>query len=205
VLTEGFMWRHHPQVARVQDLVAAGAIGVLRVIRSDFAFNLLDQGDVRMQQAMDGGALMDVGTYCVSASRAFAGGEPVAAHAQRIAGGDGVDLALAGVLRFDGDVLGVFDCAFTGPARHFVELLGSEGSLRLADPWHARGEQVIERRGLDPDQDAERIAVPAVNHYALEISDLEAAARGEHPPRLGRADAVGQARAIEMLYASAEA
>jgi predicted dehydrogenase len=205
VLTEGFMWRHHPQVARVQELVAAGAIGVLRVIRSDFAFNLLDEGDVRMQQAMDGGALMDVGTYCVSASRTFAGGEPVAAHAQRIVGGDGVDLALAGVLRFDGDVLGVFDCAFTGPARHFVELLGSEGSLRLADPWHARGEQVIERRGLDPDQDAERIAVPAVNHYALEIADLEAAARGEHPPRLGRADAVGQARAIEMLYASAEA
>ncbi|WP_051223316.1 Gfo/Idh/MocA family protein [Conexibacter woesei] len=205
VLTEGFMWRHHPQVQRVQELVAEGAIGTLRVIRSDFAFNLLDMTDVRMQRAMDGGALMDVGSYCVSASRTFAGGEPVAASAQRIAGGDGVDLALTGLLRFDGDVLAVFDCAFTGPARHFVQLLGSEGSLRLADPWHARGDQVIEHRGLDPDAAPERIVVPAVNHYALQIADLEAAARGEKEPRLGRADAVGQARALELLYASAEA
>jgi predicted dehydrogenase len=205
ILTEGFMWRHHPQVAHVQELVAGGAIGALRVIRSDFAFPLTDMADVRMQRAMDGGALMDVGTYCVSAARTFAGGEPVSANAQRIVGGDGVDLALTGLLRFDGDVLAVFDCAFTGPARHHVELLGSEGSLRLADPWHARGEQVVERRGLDPDQPAERIKVPEANHYALEIADLEAAARGERAPLLGRADAVGQARAIELLYASAEA
>jgi predicted dehydrogenase len=175
------------------------------VIRSDFAFNLLDPGDVRMQRAMDGGALMDVGSYCVSASRTFAGGEPVSASAQRIVGGDGVDLALTGLLRFDGDVLAAFDCAFTGPPRHHVELLGSEGSLRLADPWHARGEQVVERRDLDPDTRPERIAVAAVNHYAVQVADVEAAARGERPPLLGRADAVGQARAIELLYASAEA
>jgi D-xylose 1-dehydrogenase (NADP+, D-xylono-1,5-lactone-forming) len=154
---------------------------------------------------------MDVGTYCVSASRTFAGGEPVGAQAQQIAGGDGVDLALSGLLRFagtdsgDDDVLAVFDCAFTGPARHHVELLGSDGSLRLADPWHARGEQVIERRCLDPDKPTENIKIPAANHYALEIADLEAAARGERAPLLGRADAVGQARAIELLYASAEA
>jgi D-xylose 1-dehydrogenase (NADP+, D-xylono-1,5-lactone-forming) len=204
ILTEGFMWRHHPQVQRVQDLLAQGAIGTLRVIRSDFAFNLLDPSDVRLQRATDGGALMDVGTYCVSASRTFAGSEPVAASAQMLPGGDGVDLALTGLLRFDGGVLAAFDCAFTGPPRHFLQLIGSEGTLHLADPWHARGDQTIERRGLDPDAQPERIVVPAVNHYALEIADLEAAARGEKEPRLGRADAVGQAHALELLYASAE-
>jgi D-xylose 1-dehydrogenase (NADP+, D-xylono-1,5-lactone-forming) len=202
VLTEGFMWRHHPQVAEALRLIAEGAIGPLRLIRAAFAGPVAVEHDPRLVRAMDGGALMDVGCYCVSGARTLAGAEPVAVEAQRVANEDDVDLVLTGLLRFPGDVLAAIDCAFLGPHRGLLEAIGDTGSLRLPDPWHAY-EPVIELRrdGAPP----ERIAQERANHYALQIADLEAAIRGERPALLGRDDALGQARAIEALYASAEA
>ncbi|HWI70868.1 MAG TPA: Gfo/Idh/MocA family oxidoreductase [Baekduia sp.] len=201
VLTEGFMWRHHPQVAQAQRLIADGAIGRLRLVRAAFSGGIAPDGDPRLVRALDGGALMDVGCYCVSGARTLAGGEPVAVEAQRVRGGDDVDLALTGLLRFDGDVLATIDCAFVGPHRSELEAIGEDGSLRLLDPWHAH-EPVIEVRR---DDGAERIEAQRANSYALQIADVEAAARGERAPLLGREDALGQARAIEALYAAAEA
>jgi predicted dehydrogenase len=202
VLAEGLMWRHHPQVAAAQRLIADGAIGPLRLIRAVFAGPVAVADDPRLVRAMDGGALMDVGCYCVSGARTLAGAEPVEAQAQRIAGGDDVDLVLTGLLRFPGAVLASIDCAFVGPHRSLLEAIGETGSLRLPDPWHAY-EPVIElRRDSAP---PERIAQERANHYALQVADLEAAVRGERPALPARADAVGQARAIEALYASAEA
>ena len=200
VLSEGFMWRHHPQVAEAQRLIAEGAIGPLRLIRSEFAGGVAAPGDPRLDRALDGGALMDVGCYCVSGARTLAGGEPRAVHAQRRAGGEGVDVVLTGLLRFDGDVLAAFDCAFVGPDRWSLEAIGATGRLRLTDPWHATAPAIEITRGGA----TERIEQPRVSHYALQIADVEAAVRGERPALLGRAEAVGQARAIEALYAAAE-
>jgi D-xylose 1-dehydrogenase (NADP+, D-xylono-1,5-lactone-forming) len=204
ILTEGFMWRHHPQVAAAVGLIADGAIGPLRIVRAAFSGAVAQDGDPRLVRALDGGALMDVGCYCVSGARTLAGAEPVAVEAQRVRGGDDVDVVLTGLLRFAGDVLATIDCAFAGPYRSGLEAIGEGGSLRLLDPWHAR-DAVIELRAGDG-ATAERIAVPQANHYALQIADLEAAIRGERPsPLLGRDDALGQARTIEALYAAAEA
>jgi len=50
----------------------------------------------------------------------------------------------------------------------------------------------------------ERIEVEAANPYRRELEDLNAAIRGERPPLLGRADALGQVRAIEALFRSHE-
>jgi xylose dehydrogenase (NAD/NADP) len=200
VLAEAFMWRHHPQVARARELVEAGAIGRLRQVHAAFSFVLARDPDVRLQRELDGGALMDVGCYCVSGARAIAGAEPQRVEAEQVTGGDGVDVALAGVLRFPGDVLATIDCAFTAVARSELEAIGDEGSLLLPDPWHARA-PVIEHRRPDG---IERIEVPGDNSYALELQDFEAAVRGERPPLLDRADALGQARAIAALYASAQ-
>jgi predicted dehydrogenase len=202
VLTEGFMWRHHPQVALVQQLIADGAIGRLRAIRADFAFNLLDATDPRLRAELGGGALMDVGCYCVSAARTLAGAEPVGAWAAQEVGGDGVDVVLAGLLRFPDGVIAHFDCALVGPDRNELVAFGDAGILRLPDPWHARRPAV---ELTDVDGRVERLAPDPVNSYALEIADVEAAVRGEHPPLLGRDDALGQARAIAALYAAAEA
>src|SRR5271165_42941 len=71
VLAEAFMWRHHPQAHRLIELL--GEIGELRLIRASFSFLLERPGDLRLSSALDGGALMDVGCYCLSASRLLAG------------------------------------------------------------------------------------------------------------------------------------
>jgi predicted dehydrogenase len=202
VLSEGFMWRHHPQVAMARRLIADGAIGRLRIIRADFAFNLLDVEDPRLLAALDGGALMDLGCYCVSGARTLAGAEPGEVRAMQVVGGDGVDVVFAGLLRFPGDVVAHFDCALDGPDRYELVAFGDAGILRLPDPWHAR-EPVVELTHADGR--IERLAPDPVNSYALEVADLEAAIRGERPPLLGRDDALGQARAIAALDAAADA
>jgi D-xylose 1-dehydrogenase (NADP+, D-xylono-1,5-lactone-forming) len=200
VLEEAFMWRHHPQVARTRELIAAGDIGDLRVIRAAFAFVAADPNDIRLQADLDGGGLMDVGCYCVSGCRTLASAEPVRGYAEYIPGGNGVDVALAATLRFPGDVVAHFDCGVSYLGGDQLEAVGSEGSVFLDDPWHGR-EAVIElrRNGL-----VERIETGPANSYALELADFEAAVRGEDPPLLTRVDAVAQARAIEALYTSAE-
>jgi len=201
VLEEAFMWRHHPQLRRAQELLAAGDIGPLRVIRAAFAFDAGDPDDIRLQADLEGGGLMDVGCYCLSGCRALASAEPVRGYAEYVPGGNGgVDVALAATLRFPGDVVAHFDCGLSYIGGDQLEAVGSEGSLFMADPWHGR-EPVIELRRRDS---VERIEIEAASSYALELADFEGAVRGEHPPLLTRADAVAQARAIQALYTSAE-
>ncbi|MGH2876765.1 MAG: Gfo/Idh/MocA family protein [Solirubrobacteraceae bacterium] len=200
LLTEAFMYRHHPQTARVAQLVGEGAIGRLRLIRASFSFPLADAADVRLRAGLDGGALMDVGCYCVNAARLLAG-EPESATGEQVVGGDGVDIVFAGMLRFADDVLAHFDAGLALANRHDLEVVGDSGSLRVADPWHCRAPGIELRRGAE----VERVEVAAADPYRLEAEDLAAAIRGERAPLLGRADAVGQARAIEALYAAADA
>ena len=197
VLAEAFMWRHHPQARRLAELVPR--VGELRLVRAAFSFPLADEGDVRLSASLEGGALMDVGCYCVSGLRLIAG-EPVEVSGDQVTGGDGVDVRFAATLRFGGDLLGHFDCGIDMTDRAELEVVGAEGSLVLADPWHSR-EPVIEVRGVDGS--VEEVRAESDNPYACELRDLAAAVLGEREPLLGRADAVGQARTIEALYESA--
>ena len=201
VLAEAFMWRHHPQVARARELLDSGAIGDLRVVRAHFAFRAGNPDDIRLQAALDGGGLMDVGCYCVSGCRTLAAAEPERAWADLVPGGHGVDVALAATLRFPGDVLAHFDCGLSYPGGSLLAAAGTEGSFALADPWHGN-DAVIELRRADGS--VERIDAGPANSYALELADFEAAVRGEGSPLLGRDDALGQARTIAALYTSAE-
>ena len=199
VLSEAFMWRHHPQADRLVELVEEGAIGELRLVRAAFSFLLPREPNVRWDAELDGGALMDVGCYCVSGSRLL-GGEPERVAGEQVLSPTGVDSRFAAVLRFPGDVLATFDCGFDLPPCDQLEAIGSEGSLFLDDPWHSV-EPLIELRGADGSLD--RIEVDRANPYQLELEDVSAAIRGEREPRLGRADAMGQARVIEGLMRSA--
>jgi xylose dehydrogenase (NAD/NADP) len=209
ILAEAFMWRHHPQVDKAVELLRGGAIGDLRLIKASFSFVLGDASDVRLTTALDGGALMDVGCYCVSGLRTLAGAEPVRVHAERVNGGDGVDVRLAATLRFPGDVLATLDCGFDIAPRAELEAIGDGGTLKLTDPWHGT-DPVIELRraggaeSRKADGEPELIRVDAPDKYLLEIEDLEAAVRGERTPRLGRADAVAQATTIAALYRAAD-
>jgi predicted dehydrogenase len=191
VLQEAFMWRHSPQTGRLLELLPR--IGELRAVRATFAFRIGADTNIRLAAPLDGGSLMDVGCYCVSASRLLLG-EPELVFGQQVIGPSGVDVRFTGLLRFPGGLTSTFTSGFD----HFhesLEVIGRDGSIRLWDPWHARS-------GL-LELDDEEIRVEPINPYRCELEDMGRAIRGEGSPRLGRADALGQARTIEALYRSA--
>jgi D-xylose 1-dehydrogenase (NADP+, D-xylono-1,5-lactone-forming) len=195
LLMEAFMYRHHPQTHKAAQLVRAGAIGELRQLRSLFSFTLADETDVRLDPELDGGALMDLGCYCISMQRVLAG-EPELVFGRQRLGGKGVDVGFAGLLDFGGGVFGEFHCGFDLPEGNGLEAVGSEGRLIVPDPVRCRDPHV--------EVNGARIDVDDVDRYFLQVDNFSAAVRGEAEPLLGRADALGQVRAIEALYRSAE-
>jgi xylose dehydrogenase (NAD/NADP) len=199
LLMEAFMYRHNPQTRRLAELVDSGTIGRLRLVRGAFSFATSDASNVRLSTALQGGALMDVGCYCVSGARLIAG-EPERVGAEQVLGGDGVDVAFAATMRFADGVIGHFDAGLALDGRDELEVVGEEGALFLDDPWHCR-RPVIELRR---DGKVERIELVPVDSYRLEVENFCAAVRGTASPLLGREDAVAQARAIEALYRAAE-
>ena len=199
LLTEAFMYRHNPQTTKLVELVRDSAIGELRVVRSAFSYSLYDTENIRLRTDVDGGSLMDVGCYCVSGSRLLAG-EPESVHGQAYVGPSGTDWVFTGAMRFPGDVHALFDCGTCLPGRDELEVIGTEGSLFLDDPWHST-EPVIELRR---EGGVERIELERVDSYQLELENLADAIAGVAPLLLGREDALGQARTIDALFRSAE-
>jgi predicted dehydrogenase len=194
LMSEAFMWRHNPQTKKLKELVEGGAIGELRLVRSVFSYSLYDETNIRLRTDVDGGALMDVGCYCVSGSRLL-GGEPLEAHGLARRGPTGTDWVTAGILRFPNDVLATFDCGTALPNRDELEAIGSEGSLFLDDPWHCNTPVIELRRGGD----VERIELERQDSYRLELENVSDAIRGEAELLLGREDATGQATTIAAL------
>jgi D-xylose 1-dehydrogenase (NADP+, D-xylono-1,5-lactone-forming) len=192
VLSEAFMWRHSPQTARLLELLPE--IGALQVIRASFSFRLTWEKDIRLEPDLDGGSLMDVGCYAVSGARLLAGAEPERVTAESVVGPSGVDVVFTGGLRFPDGLLAQITCGFT--TEHMgLEAIGTHGTLRLPDPWHARAGVLY--------LDDREIRLDAIDPYRLEVENLAAAIRGTAPALLGRDDALGQARTIEALYRAA--
>ena len=133
-----------------------------------------------MRADVEGGALMDVGCYCVSGSRLL-GGEPQRAYAEQVVGATGVDVVFAGTLAFADEVTAQFVCGLELPDRDELEVIGSEGALFLDDPWHCRV-PVIEvppgrRRGADQGRARRLLPARAREHGRCDPRQREAAPR----------------------------
>jgi D-xylose 1-dehydrogenase (NADP+, D-xylono-1,5-lactone-forming) len=192
VLTEAFMWRHSPQTTKLRELLPQ--IGTLQVVRASFSFPLTWDVDIRLRPDLEGGALMDVGCYTVSGARLVAGADPERIDAEMVVGPTGVDTLLMGTLRFPNGVLGQIVCGFTTDHMS-LEAIGTQGTIQLPDPWHARAGLLF--------LNGEEVRVEQVSPYRCEAENFAAAIRGSAPALLGRADALGQSRAIDALYRSA--
>jgi len=199
ILSEAFMHRYNPQTLTLAQLVRDGAIGEIRTISAAFSWPTDAPGDVRLDPALDGGCLLDVGVYCISAARLLAG-EPTAVVALQVLSTTGVDTRFVGLLEHQGGVLTHFDCGFHLPDRSRLEVVGTVATIEVTDPWHCFTPQIL----LTPQHGSPyQVTVATENSYQLELEEFGRAVRGEPNQLLARADAQGQARTVAALLQSA--
>lgn len=201
-LAEAFMYRHHPKTLRVRELLREGAIGELRTLRCSFSFRVADPAnDIRYSAELAGGALRDVGCYCVSYSTFVADDEPDDVLGYAVMAQSGVDERFYGTLAFRAGPVAQFDSALNVPLNLGVTLVGSDGSIRVPMPWYAEREPLSVY--VHKDDGVTEIATPGESAYRLEIEDLGAVIRGEREPRVSATETVRNLRVIERLRDSA--
>jgi predicted dehydrogenase len=200
IVTEAFMYRHHPQTHAVRAMVADGAIGEPRLVRGGFSFSLTRPGNVRLDPDLGGGALWDLGCYPVSHARYVLGREPVEACCTQVVGETGVDLTSLGHLRFEHDAMCQFDCSFRAAPRASIEIVGTEGTIDLATPYKpGLRESIVLRR----DGGTEIRHVEGAPLYAGELDDMASAALDGAAPAVSLADSLGNTAALAALQESA--
>ncbi len=204
LLMEAFMYRFHPQHARVRALIDGGAIGELHAVRTAFTFHMraLDPTNVRLQGDLAGGSLMDVGCYAVNAARMLFGAEPVAALAMQDYRSEfGVDVALAGVLQFPDRRMATLDCGFRAAGQGWYMAAGTTGTIEVPTAFVPGTADTLVI--LDDADGRREERIPGVNQYTLEAEEFAAALLERRPPRYPAEDGVANMRAIDALYRSA--
>lgn len=187
---EGFMWRFHPQHARATELVKSGAIGPVRLIRASFAFHYSDRSNFRMDPALGGGCVLDIGCYPVSAARYYFGEEPVSVYARGDIDPDtGVDVDMAGIMEFPSG-RALIDCSYRRPHHTRLEIVGEKGSIVMPQPWRTDETAVVIVNGKE-----ERI--PSGNQYAAQFDNFSRAILSGKSPRFGKADALANMKSLD--------
>lgn len=203
LFAEAFMYRFHPQTLLVKQMVQDGSIGDLTVIEASFSFSISQENNIRLNKSLAGGALMDVGCYCVNLARLMAGAEPTEAKASAIVGREsGVDETLAGVLTFGSGILAHFDCSLRLPLRHRYHLRGTKGDIAVEEAFvvPADRESIVRVREGDASRE---IQIQPANSYTLMADDFARALIDNRPPAYMPADGVANMAVLDQLYRSA--
>ena len=204
---EGFMYRFHSRFEKLQELLQKNVIGKLTFINVAHSFAAEDQGNIRWSSGLGGGALFDVGCYCVNVSRTLAGAEPreLSAFANYVSANDGgrVDSSFAGMLRFPAGVTARFDCGVNLERRNYLELVGTQGRLYLDKPFSLLEEDsVIEEHHFSLDSVMHEIK--GANHFTRMGEAFAEAVLNGTPLRYRLDDAVGNAQALAALAEAAK-
>ena len=201
VVEEGFMYRHEPQTTRVAALVADGAVGAVRAIVSGFTYAQSRPNDVRLDPALGGGALWDVGCYPVTYALLLMGRSP-----QHVAGAahwlpSGVDEELSGILSFPGGTMASCYAGFRAAYRTWLDVLGTEGSLRVPRPFRPGPRATLELERLGT---TEQIDVDGSSDlFVREVEDFERAALDGAPIVVSLSDSRLAASTLAALLESA--
>jgi len=200
VATEAFMYRHHPLTHVVERLVRSGALGAIRGYKGAFTFPLTRENDVRLDPALGGGSLWDVGCYPVSYACLVAGEPPVDVSGWQQTSPSGVDLEFAGMMRFRDGSVAQFDSGFVGPFRAEMEVIGRDGALRIHRPFRTDD---MSRLYLTRGDTVETLPFPSEPAFAGEIADMERAALDHAAPRVTLDESRRTVAAITALYRAA--
>jgi predicted dehydrogenase/aryl-alcohol dehydrogenase-like predicted oxidoreductase len=214
---EAFMYRVHPQTAKLIELVKSGAIGELRIIRSSFGFNM---GTVKPEHRLfanetAGGGILDVGGYPVSMARLIAGAadgkpflDPDKVSGVAHLGQTGVDEWASAVLKFPNSIIAEVSCSIMANQDNTLRIIGSEGRIEVADFWFASGHKGgVGKIELIKGGETQTIEVKEERWlYSFEVDAAGDAIRAGHKefayPGIGWADSIGNLRVLDQWRAS---
>lgn len=202
VLAEAFMYRYHPKTAALGELVRSGRLGAIQEVRSSFNYWAVDpENDIRFRPELVGGALYDVGCYCVSMSNYLLDAAPVSAHGYAVMSSLGVDERYVGTLVYEGGTVASFHCSMRSPLTLGVTVLGELGEATVPMPWYAhRSPHSISVTYRDGGQ--ELIETTDENAYFYETEAMAAAVTQGSPLEVPGSETVRTLRTIQMLQES---
>jgi len=201
-LLEAYMTPFHPRAMAIETLVASGRLGALRFARAAFTGVLDRRDDHRWRPEMGGGALLDVGIYCVAPLLAAAGRTPARVEAAAALAKSGVDASFSGWLDFGDGFTATIECSFDAPERQSLEIVGTEAAL-LVDRAHTPGPEDAAITLRHRDGRLEEIIAGAANPYRTMIEHFQSVVRGEAAPRRSCAASITLLTVLERLRAAA--
>ena len=211
LLLEGFMWRFHPRVNFVQQLIA-DETGPAQLIRALYTFDLgaaTDvrsggvESDIRMTKELGGGALGDVGSYCVNGLRTYAGSSPVRVTSSRHTIEGDLETRVAAQIDFANGVVGQMYAAIDFPGGGHVEIVGARGKIRIPNAFRTREEQgdlIIEIIDAAGNQRTETL--PFIDQYELEVEHIAKVLLDGETPLIPIEDSIANARTIDAIRRS---
>ena len=195
LLVEAFMYRLHPSWQKVVDLVRSGRIGRLMAVQSWFSYFNDDPGNIRNVFEAGGGALYDVGCYCVNLSRLLFDSEPVGIKGSVVRDPDlGVDVLTSGILEFDHG-LATFTCSTRTETDQRVHIYGTTGRISIGIPFNIppdRATEIYVTAGGNPPvaPATETLTFAAADPYTVQAEAFAAAVLDGTPLPFDPADAV---------------
>lgn len=207
-MMEAFMYRLHPMWMEVRGMVEGGLIGEVRAISSVFSYNNVDAANIRNIRQFGGGALYDIGCYCVNVARMLLGGEPTDVQgAIRRDDTFGTDVVTSALLDFDGRHA-VFTCSTQLEDDQRVAIQGTEGRLVVEIPFNIPPDhptRILHVAGGDPplSPHVEVHEIPPANQYGIQAELFSRAIREDGPVPIPPEDAVANLAVIERIFTAA--
>ncbi len=203
---EGFMYRFHPQHARVQELLQSGLIGEIRSVRSSYSFMMRPARMYRLTEniARGGGAMWDIGCYAIHSARQFFDTQPLQVSAMAHYVESGADITSSGILDFGAGKFVHFDFSFERARRCEYEIIGTKGGIKCHTVWQLPGDVPVISWWNEAGQACEE-RLPDSNHFNLEIENFSDCVLNGKRPLLSLDDAKSNCQIIlAALQAAAD-
>jgi predicted dehydrogenase len=204
-IIEGFHYRFHPLFERALSALRAGAIGRIRRIEAVFNAALPDTpGELRYIEALGGGALMDLGCYCLHWIRTVAGDEPTVVSASARCGVPGVDLDIEAMLAFTSGPTALLKCSMQpedGKLYRRLRVLGEDGVLEIENPVSPHSGATLSIEG--PNAPMPQIVSGGDTTFHYQLRHVLEVIEGRAEPLTGGEDALNNMRTIDAIYRAA--
>ena len=201
LLMEAVMYRFHPRMLHLKQMLVAREPGDIRFLHAAFSFNFNAPGNYRAYRQFGGGALLDIGSYCVNAARWLIGSEPDSSHAVISYSHESIDLSTSAVLRFGENVSAHLQCSFVAAEHQIIEVVGTTGAVTAPlafTAWRGDTTMLLIQRGAV----FERKEFAPADPYQLMVEHFTSCVMEKTPLLYPPEDGWATLRVLDMLRGS---